>query len=117
MNTEYEWVTREPMCKHDDECVCQWVFTLRGYGWLGDKTDHPEAVSFASETVPCTEMKSLDEYPPDVIEKMSEALRKIRKWDEVLDKDLYQQLTPVSVVENWSNEELKIVDPAQNPDN
>ena len=113
MITEFEWITREPMCMHDDDCVCQWVLTLRGYGWLDEKTDTPEAVSFASETVKCVGMKKLDDFPPEVIEQFSEALRSIRKWDDYLEKELFAQLTPIATIPNWDNSELKVVEPEQ----
>ena len=110
MITEKHWVTREPMCEHGAECVCQWVITLRGYGWWAEKTDQPEAVSFVSETVPCSTMKKVEEYSPEEIEKFSEAMRKIRNWDKYLEDELYRQLTPIAAVKNWSNTELKVVD-------
>ena len=79
MIQEYKWVTREPMCKHSHDDVCQWVLTLRCFAWAAEKTEEPEAVAFVTETVPCSVCKGIEGYTVEQIEIFSEAIRRVRK--------------------------------------
>jgi|TARA_A100001518_G_C1205535_1_gene48403 hypothetical protein len=107
MTLEYKWVQREPMCEHDSEGVCQWVLTLRCFGWRDGAEGEPDAVAFKTETVPCVVCKPVDDYSPESIEEFSEALRRLRKWDEKLKADVVKQLYPKVTIPGWSNEKLK----------
>lgn len=94
------------MCEYDQQSVCQWVITLRCFGWKSSQDGEPEAVAFATETVPCTVCKPISDYTPEDIKAFSEALRSIRKWDKKLKEDVRKQLYPKQVIPGWCNNNL-----------
>ena len=106
MNLDYEWVQREPMAECGCEDVCQWVLTLRCFGWKDSKDGEPEAVAFVTETAPCSVCKPIDDFTPDDVKAFSEAIRRIRKWDNKLQDDVRKQLYPKRTLSNWNNESL-----------
>ena len=108
MITEYKWVTREPMCEHCGDEVCQWVLTLRCFAWAEEKTEEPEAVAFATETIPCSVCKGIEGYTKEQIEIFSEAIRRVRKWDKFLTDDVTKQLQPKVTIPGWNNDTLQI---------
>lgn len=107
MNLDYEWVQREPMAEYESTDVCQWVLTLRCFGWRGSKEGDPEAVAFLTESVPTNVCKPIADYTSEDVEAFSEAIRRIRKWDNRLKEDVRKQLYPKHTIPGWNNDSLK----------
>jgi hypothetical protein len=101
MSVEYTWVQRRPAINADDDNVCQWLLHLRA-------TDG-EAASYVSETIKITSnQKPVGDYTVDEIEKMSEAYRRINKWDAMLASDIEEQLSAPRSVDGWNEETLSV---------
>lgn len=101
MSVEYTWVQRRPAINADDDNVCQWLLHLRA-------TDG-EAASYVSETIKITSnQKPAGDYTADEIEKMSEAYRRINKWDAMLASDIEEQLSAPRSVDGWNEETLSV---------
>jgi hypothetical protein len=101
MSVEYTWVQRRPAINADDDNVCQWLLHLRA-------TDG-EAASYVSETIKITSnQKPIGDYTADEIEKMSEAYRRINKWDAMLASDIEEQLDAPRLVGGWNEETLSV---------
>ncbi len=85
----------------NDDNICQWLFHLRA--------TKGEAASYVSETVQITgEQKPIGDYTADEIEKMSEAYRRINKWDAMLAADIEEQLNTPRLVNSWNEETLSV---------
>jgi hypothetical protein len=97
----YEWVQRRPAMSCNDDNICQWLFHLRA--------TKGEAASYVSETVHITGIKKpIGDYTADEIEKMSEAYRRINKWDAMLASDIEEQLNAPRSVDGWNEETLSV---------
>ena len=88
------------MSCHDDN-ICQWLFHLRA--------TKGEAASYVSETVDITgDQKPVGDWLPADIEAMSEAYRRINKWDAMLTSDIEEQINAPRIVDNWNDETLSV---------
>jgi hypothetical protein len=68
-----------------------------------------EAAAYVSETVHITgDQKPIGDYTADEIEKMSEAYRRINKWDAMLADDIEEQLNAPRLVNSWNEETLSV---------
>lgn len=101
VSVEFTWVQRRPAINADDDNVCQWLFHLRAA--------EGEAASYVAETVSITDnQKPVDDWLPEEIEAMSEAYRRINKWDALLLSDIEEQLNAPRSVDGWNEETLSI---------
>lgn len=97
----YEWVQRRPAMNCHDDKVCQWLLHFRA--------TKGEAASYVSEVVQITgEHKPVSDYAADEIEEMSEAYRRINKWDAMLAADIEEQLNAPRSVDGWNEETLSV---------
>ena len=86
-------------CNGDN--ICQWLFHLRA--------TKGEAASYVSETVHITgDQKPMGDWTPSEIEGMSEAYRRINKWDALLAADIEEQLNAPRSVDGWNEETLRV---------
>ena len=101
MSTEFTWVQRRPALNAGDDNVCQWLLHLRAVDG--------EAASYISETVDITKnQKPIGDWLPADIEAMSEAYRRINKWDAILISDIQEQLNAPRTVGGWNDETLSV---------
>ena len=101
MSIEFTWVQRRPALNAGDGNVCQWLFHLRAVDG--------EAAAFISEVVNITDnQKPVGDWLPADIEVMSEAYRRINKWDAMLTSDIEEQKNAPRKVENWNDETLSV---------
>jgi hypothetical protein len=99
----YEWVQRRPARSCDEDNVCQWLLHLRA--------ERGEAASYVSEVVSLSgTLKPVEDWQPSEIEAMSEAYRRINKWDVMLTEDIEEQENAPRSVDSW-NEKTLSVDP------
>jgi hypothetical protein len=85
----------------NDDNICQWLFHLRA--------TKGEAASYVSETVHITgNQKPIGDWTPAEIEGMSEAYRRISKWDAMLADDIKEQEDAPRSVDGWNEETLSI---------
>jgi len=97
----YEWVQRRPAMSCSDDNVCQWLLHLRA--------ERGEAASYVSEVVPLSgTLKPVGAWQPSEIEAMSEAYRRINKWDAMLAKDIEEQENAPRSVDGWNEETLSV---------
>ena len=101
MSIEFTWVQRRPALNAGDDNVCQWLLHLRAVDG--------EAASYISETVDITkDQKPVGDWLPADIEAMSEAYRRINKWDAILTSDIVEQLNAPRTVNGWNDETLSV---------
>ena len=101
MSIEFTWVQRRPVINAGDNNVCQWLFHLRAADG--------EAAAYVSEAVNITDnQKPVGDWLPADIEAMSEAYRRINKWDAMLTADIEEQKNAPRKVENWNDETLSV---------
>jgi hypothetical protein len=97
----YEWVQRRPARSCDEDNVCQWLLHLRA--------ERGEAASYVSEVVSLSgTLKPVEDWQPSEIEAMSEAYRRINKWDAMLTKDIEEQEDSPRSVDGWNEETLSV---------
>jgi hypothetical protein len=53
-------------------------------------------------------LKPVEDWSPDEIEKMSEAYRRINKWDAMLTADIEEQENSPRSVDGWNEETLSV---------
>jgi|TARA_B100001964_G_C13814265_1_gene414425 hypothetical protein len=101
MSIEFTWVQRQPALNAGDDNVCQWLLHLRAVDG--------EAASYISEAVDITKnQKPIGDWLPADIEAMSEAFRRINKWDATLTSDIEEQLNAPRTVDGWNEETLSV---------
>jgi hypothetical protein len=68
-----------------------------------------ETAAYVSETVDITSnQKPVGDWFPADIEAMSEAYRRINKWDTMLTSDIEEQLNAPRTVDGWNDETLSV---------
>jgi hypothetical protein len=101
MSIEFTWIQRRPALNAGDDNVCQWLLHLRAVDG--------EASSYISETVNITSnQKPVGDWLSADIEAMSEAYRRINKWDTTLTSDIEEQLNAPRTVDGWNDETLSV---------
>jgi len=73
------------------------------------RAERGEAASYVSEVVPLSgTLKPVGDWQPSEIEAISEAHRRLNKWDAMLTKDIEEQLNAPRSVDGWNEETLTV---------
>tara|TARA_Y100000296_G_C4965480_1_gene153176 strand:- start:147 stop:512 length:366 start_codon:yes stop_codon:yes gene_type:complete len=115
MIIEYEWVSREPFLEYNSHNVESWLLQLSAKGWLTESgkiasSGDPEAIAYRSSTakVPLGGRRHVTGYSSGDITSMSEAFRKIEKWDRSLLIEVSGELYSPRAIPNWNNSTLQV---------
>ena len=115
MIIEYEWINREPFLEYDSYNVENWLFQLSAKGWLTESgkiasSGLPEAVGYRSRSVEIGQghRRHVTGYSSGNIALMSEAYRKIEKWDQRLFVEVSGELYGPRSIPNWNGSTLQI---------
>ena len=115
MIIEYEWVSREPFLEYNSYNVGNWLFQMAAKGWLTESgkiasSGDPEAIAYKSLTIECPldKRRHITGYSSGDINLMSEAYRKIEKWDQRLFVEISGELHASRAIPNWNNSALQV---------